>query len=145
MHSIYYFSMLLHPAQSYGTRRLPEKWAMPSIPNETTMSRERLSPWGHGCANFMSLPPLRRLQSFKPVCRVKARASLQLNSQKHTLAAFNNAEYGPNSALPKLFSLALSSSMKSVPLSNYSGQTHGVLVILLPAWKPAHVPPSLLS
>lgn len=110
--------MLLHPAQSYGRWRLPEKRAMPLIPNETAMSGELLSPWGHGRTNFMSLPPLRWLQSIKPVCHVKTRSSLQLNSQKPILAASNNPEYGLNSALPKLFSPALSSSMNSVPLSN---------------------------
>lgn len=47
MHSIYHFSMLPDPAQSYGTQRLPEKWAMPSIPNETTISGELLSLQGH--------------------------------------------------------------------------------------------------
>lgn len=89
------------------------------IPNETTMSRELLSPQGHGDTNFISLPPLWWLQIFKPGCHVKAGASLRLNSQKPTLAAFNNSEYGLNLVLPKLFSLAVSSSLNSVPLSNY--------------------------
>lgn len=88
------------------------------IPNETTMGRELLSPQGHGCANFMSLSPLRYLQSFKPVCHVKAKAFLQLDSQNSTFAAFNNLEYGLNSVLPKLFSPGLSSAMDSVLLCN---------------------------
>lgn len=88
---------------------MPEKWAVPSIPNETTKSGELLSPWGHGHASWMSLPPLQWLQSTQLLCHVKARASLQLDSQKPILAASNKPEacHSLNPALPKLFSPAL--------------------------------------
>lgn len=137
--------MLLHPAQSYGTQRLPEKWAMLLIPNETIMSREILSPQGCRNPNFMSLPPLQWLHSLNLSSvrklwllfswRYRNLLSLPLIIQSVVLTH----------CFPSYFlELFLPSWTLSLALIRLV-QTQDMLVILLPYWEPAHVLLSLLS